>query len=218
VTAPGARAERSRDLERLLTFIDAIVAVAITLLILPLVDLAGEIHNSDHSVWHLIRTHSGQFWSFAVSFGVIAHLWVSQHRLLRSVIAADGRLTVWLLLWVLAIVFVPFPTSLLPDGGDEAITKVLYMGTLMVCSACLLMLALAIGRNRSVRDSDERPPVAPAAIPTAMLAVALAVSLIFPTTKYYPLLVLLFSDNLAQLVRRRPARRTEPSDRDTGTS
>lgn len=34
---------RSRDLERFITFIDAIVAIAITLLVLPLVDLATEI-------------------------------------------------------------------------------------------------------------------------------------------------------------------------------
>ena len=33
--------ERSRDLERLITFVDAIVAIAITLLVLPLAELAG---------------------------------------------------------------------------------------------------------------------------------------------------------------------------------
>ena len=33
--------ERERDFERFLTFVDAIVAIAITLLVLPLVDVAG---------------------------------------------------------------------------------------------------------------------------------------------------------------------------------
>jgi hypothetical protein len=37
------RVERSRDFERFITFIDAIVAIAITLLVLPLVDLATEL-------------------------------------------------------------------------------------------------------------------------------------------------------------------------------
>jgi len=84
-----------------------------------------------------------------------------KRRLLRSVIAADGQLMLWLTLWVPAIVFLPFPTALLPDSGNEAITKVLYMGTPGVSSACLVLLALAISRNRSLRDSDERPPWRP---------------------------------------------------------
>jgi hypothetical protein len=35
--------ERERDLERFLTFVDAIVAIAITLLVLPLVEVGAEI-------------------------------------------------------------------------------------------------------------------------------------------------------------------------------
>ena len=42
-TSPVQEPVRSRDLERFITFIDAIVAIAITLLVLPLVDLATEI-------------------------------------------------------------------------------------------------------------------------------------------------------------------------------
>ena len=38
--------ERSRDFERLLTFVDAIVAIAITLLVLPLVDVVAGL--KDH--------------------------------------------------------------------------------------------------------------------------------------------------------------------------
>ena len=83
------RAERSRDLERVLTYVDAIAAVAITLLILPLVDLAGEIRSEHDSVSALIRSHAGEFWGFALSFVVIARLWFSQHRLMRPVVTGQ---------------------------------------------------------------------------------------------------------------------------------
>jgi uncharacterized membrane protein len=202
VAGSEGQAERSRDLERFLTFVDAIAAVAITLLILPLVDLAGEVRSGDESVWHLLTTHSGQFWSFGLSFGVIARLWLAQHRLMRPVIAANVQLTTCLMLWVLAIVFLPFPTALLPGGGRETITKALYLGTLTACSACLLLVSLVVGRNRSLRDSDERPLIAPDVTIVGIFVVALAISLIVPAAEYYPLLLLFLSGPITRLVGR----------------
>jgi len=145
------RAERSRDLERVLTYVDAIAAVAITLLILPLVDLAGEIRSEHDSVSALIRSHAGEFWGFALSFVVIARLWFSQHRLMRPVVTANRPLLFWLLLWTFAIVFLPFPTALLSIGGDQPITKVLYIGTLALSSS-------AGGPGRGHRRSFCRGP------------------------------------------------------------
>lgn len=188
------RAERSRDLERFLTFVDAIAAVAITLLVLPLVDLGTEIHSGDESVSHLIATHANQFWSFALSFVVIARLWLAQHVLLRSVIASSHALTAALLVWAMAIVFLPFPTALLPEGGSQAVTKVLYIGTLTISSVCLTIVALVIGKNRELRDTDDRPRVTPAAATAVVFALALAISVIFPATSYYPLLLLLVGE------------------------
>lgn len=45
---------RARDLERVLTFVDAVVAIAMTLLVLPLVDVAGALTGGD-SVTQLLR-------------------------------------------------------------------------------------------------------------------------------------------------------------------
>jgi hypothetical protein len=64
-------AERDRNFDRLLTFVDAIVAIAITLLVLPLVELAPEL-GDDGSVADLLRDHSDELWAFALSFYVIA--------------------------------------------------------------------------------------------------------------------------------------------------
>lgn len=196
------RVERSRDLERLLTFVDAIAAVAITLLILPLVDLAGDIRSEDDSVAELIRSHAGPFWAFALSFAVIARLWLAQHRLMRFVVAANHAVVWCLVLWTFAIVFLPFPTAMLSNGGEQSLTKILYIGSLAVSSMCLAVLAAAIRRDSSVREPGETPSVRPAAITAVLLLLALAVTLAVPATGYYPLLLLLASDGVERLWRK----------------
>src|SRR6478736_3795505 len=82
--------ERERDFDRFLTFVDAIVAIAITLLVLPLVDVAGTFHGD--SVTHLLSESRDQIWAFFLSFFVIANLWLTQHRLLRHVVYTDAVL------------------------------------------------------------------------------------------------------------------------------
>lgn len=59
---------RTRFFERFLTFVDAIVAIAITLLILPLVELVGENHGSTTD---LLRDRQSSFYAFALSFLVM---------------------------------------------------------------------------------------------------------------------------------------------------
>jgi uncharacterized membrane protein len=194
VPSPEPSTERSRDLERLLTFVDAIAAVAITLLVLPLVDLAGQIHSERQSVAHLIQLHSGLFWSFGLSFAVIARLWLAQHVLMRSVIASSRGIVGWLVLWTVAIVFLPFPTALLSDGGHQRITKVLYIGTLALSSICLACLAFVIKRDPSLHEPGEPPSPAAGIINALLFLLALALSLAIPPLSYYPLILLIGGD------------------------
>jgi uncharacterized membrane protein len=202
VTTGRPHVDRSRDLERFLTFIDAIAAVAITLLILPLVDLAGELDSGHHSVWTVVHEHSGRFWAFALSFIVIARLWVIQHHMMRSVIASSPAIVWCLTVWSMAIVFLPFPTALLPEGGSQTATKVLYLGTLLVCAVSLTVLAWTLGRSPSLSDGGAAPPVLQAVVNIVLLLIALAVMLAFPVTSYFPLLLLAFDDRFTLWVQR----------------
>lgn len=191
-TAP----ERHRDLERILTFIDAIAAVAITLLVLPLVDLAGEIESSDDPVGQLLRDNVDKFGAFALSFAVIARLWFAQHVIVQSLIRANTRISVLLVLWSAAIVFLPFPTALVPEAGTQAAAKVLYVGTLMVSALLLCCLALEIGRDRSLRDTDAKPRISPTLVTGLLFAVALAIMLAIPRLGFWPLFLLFLSGPL----------------------
>ena len=182
---------RERDLERLLTFVDAIVAIAITLLVLPLVDVAGEV-TSGGSVSQLLSDHAAQIGAFLVSFAVIASLWLAQHQALRHVIAGNAVLTRLLLVWTLTIVFLPFPTALITghDVSDQATTKILYVGTMAASAFVLSLVTLAVRLDRRLRDTDETPDLLPSLLTGVTFLVALGLMLLFPALGYWPLLLL----------------------------
>jgi uncharacterized membrane protein len=192
--------DRERDLDRLLTFVDAVVAIAITLLVLPLAEAAGGI--GDGSVGDLLRDNEDKLLGFVLSFLVIAQLWFSQQRIVSSLVVQDRLVTRLLLAWTLTIVLLPFPTALVAEVGHEPATKVFYLGTMAVSSALLALMAWAVGRNRSIRDTDDRPDPVPALATVVGFVLALAISLAFPATSYYPLLLLLLPDPVIHALRR----------------
>jgi uncharacterized membrane protein len=197
-------AERHRDLDRLLTFIDAVVAIAITVLVLPLSELGSEAREGDAA--DLLRAHSDDLLGFVLSFVVIARLWLGQHHIVSGVVRQTPRLTWLLLAWSFTIVFLPFPTSLVAITDHDAGAKILYVGTMAVSSMILAAVAWEIGRDDSVRDTDEGPGVWPSAGVAVGFLVALAVMLAFPDTSYWPLLLLFLVDPVTRLVRRATAR------------
>jgi uncharacterized membrane protein len=204
-TGPG----RDRDVERFLTFVDAVVAIAITLLVLPLVDVAGEAADG-RPVTQLLEDHQAQVWAFLLSFAVIANLWLTQHHVVRSVVASDPVVTRLTLFWLLTTVFLPFPTALVAEAGDQAVTKLLYIGTMTLSSLAVALMSRRIGAVRAIRDSDDAPDEAGAWVVTGLFAVALALGVAVPATGYFPLLLLLLPGVVARLPRRfRPGRRTD---------
>ena len=202
-SAPQAR-ERERDLDRFLTFIDAIVAIAITLLVLPLVELIGDV--GDQRVADLLREHQAQFWSFLLSFVVIARLWLVQRSAVTHLARLDRRVVTLLLVWTLTIVFLPFPTALVAQTSDQSVTRVLYIGTVLLSVVALALAELVIVRRPEITDGLGVPPLEGTVVNVALLVLALVVTLVFPVVGYFSLL-LLGVDNwvqtLLRLVRRR---------------
>jgi uncharacterized membrane protein len=191
---------RRHDVDRLLTFVDAIVAIAITLLVLPLAELTPGL--GDQSVGHLLRTHQGQFWSFLLSFVVIARLWLVQHHNLRNVVIAPDRLELLLMTWTATIVFLPFPTALLANAGSQAVTKLLYIGTIALNVGVVAVMDLLIGRHPTATGGHPPPDLASALTNVILLVVALILALLLPGASYYTLLLLAFDKPILSLWRR----------------
>ena len=98
-----------RGLHRLMNFSDAVVAIAITLLILPLVDSASGIGKG--GVASFLHHHDTQLLAFGLSFAVIWSFWWGQHQMLEHIVGYDRPLVVGMFVWILSIVFLPFPTD-----------------------------------------------------------------------------------------------------------
>jgi uncharacterized membrane protein len=200
-----------RGPERLFTFLDAVVAIAITLLVLPLVEGLGADAGRT-ALPALLRENAAQFGAFFLSFAVIARLWWAHHRLGERVRAIDMASVLVNLAWVLVVVLLPFATQVVATYPADALPVALYIGTITVGSACVTVLnLLVVHRDRLRRpgtEDDARAGLVGGIVTTALFAVALVLGAVFRAVNYYALLLLLVSGPIERLVlRARPGTR-----------
>jgi uncharacterized membrane protein len=199
-TAP-VRTERGLD--RLVTFLDAVVAIAITLLVLPLIELLGE--GSDEDLGTVLGGHLAQFGAFALSFVVIGRLWLAHHRLVESVGAYD-LLFLWVnLLWAFTIVVLPFSTQVIAEFGTDRLSVGLYVGTIAASSAATMVLTVLLRSRAPLRRdgvTSADVDVTPVAVTTALLVLALLLGVAFRAVNFYALFLLFLSGPAERLVGR----------------
>jgi uncharacterized membrane protein len=193
-----------RGLDRLITFLDAVAAIAITLLVLPLVDVLAD--TGGERLGPLLGAHTAQFFTFALSFVVIARLWLAHHALSERVGSYDRQFVVLNLLWAFTIVVLPFATQVTVGHRAEALAIGIYIGTITVSSACSTALTLLVRRRprlraRGVTAADV--PLEQSVAVTCLLVVALVVGLLVPAVNYFALFLLFLDTPLARLLRRR---------------
>jgi uncharacterized membrane protein len=192
-----------RGLDRLVTFLDAVVAIAITLLVLPLVEVLGE--GTDDDLGTVLRANLPQFGAFALSFLVIARLWLAHHRIVESVGAYDA-LFLWVnLLWAFTIVVLPFSTRVIAVFGTDRLSLGLYVGTIAASSASATALTVLLRRRPPLRRGGVTAAdveVIPAAVFTALMLLALVVGVTFQQVNFYALFLLFLSGPVERLVQR----------------
>ncbi|WP_127781801.1 TMEM175 family protein [Rhodococcus sp. X156] len=189
-----------RAVERLISYSDAVVAIAATLLVLPLVDIAPEVQA--RPLGEVLADHRSQLLAFVLSFVVIGRLWAAHHRLFQPLRGHTPAL-VWLnMLWLLSIVFLPFPTQVVAtlDGQHRGAVG-LYIGTMLVTSAAGLAMAVLMSRDEALTAPSERTGlgVLHAASAAVALAAALALGVAVPTVGLWALLLLVLQGPLLRL-------------------
>jgi uncharacterized membrane protein len=200
-----------RGLDRFITFLDAVVAIAITLLVLPLTELLVGGHLPAH-VADLFTEDGDRFVAFLVSFAVIARLWVAHHRVVERVGAYDVAF-VWINLgWVLTIVFLPFATQLTSVyPARDRLAIAIYLGTLAVSAMLLSVVAVLVWRRPSLRragvTADQTAPWG-ALLTTCTLVLAAVLGTVFPRINYLSLLLLLLTGPLERLLPNRHSSET----------
>src|SRR4029450_3105689 len=141
--------EREATADRVIVFSDGVVAIAITLLILPLTEIDP---SEGANLTEVVVQNQGALFAFALSFAVIANYWTIHDDLFRPLRRHDSRLVLLNMLWLATIVFLPFPTSLIEDGLDGGFGT-LYISTLLVVSVLILLIASHLTRHPELTDS-----------------------------------------------------------------
>ncbi len=200
-------------LHRLVSFSDAVVAVAITLLILPLVDAAGTA--DDQGIDHFLRAHASALVGFLLSFAVIGSFWWGQHRLFERVKSYNSVLVAGMFAWLLSIVFLPFSTELIQSTAHgQPTAHAIYIGTMVLAALALLVQKWSIIRWPELTKTAAEDPeiIDDAVILVTLMGAALVGTIVFPSTGLWPLVLLVFSRPLFQLSVRRRARRSSGPD------
>jgi uncharacterized membrane protein len=194
--------ERAASVERIIAFSDGVVAIAITLLILPLT----EIHAAeDTTLADIVVENSAALGAFALSFAVIANYWTIHHDLFRPLRHYNGRIVLLNMFWLAAIVFLPFPTALIAEGIDGGFAA-LYIGTLLTVSVLNLLIANYLAHHPELTDdeaaAESRQHVVASAFGVGAILIALIISLFSPSIGLFGLLLLFPAQVIAGRVNR----------------
>ena len=133
-----------RSFDRLINFTDAVVAIAITLQLLPLVDIKA---SNGESIWELISDNSSQIFVFWFSFLILSVLWLKHNQVFNSMRTFDTTIF-WLnSLWMALIVFLPWPTALYGSLNDGRLAEtqgvgLVYWWTLALISGTGWLVAI----------------------------------------------------------------------------
>ena len=181
-----------RSFDRLVNFTDAVVAVAITVLVLPIVDIRGT--GQEQTVWQIVADHSSQLITFAFTFVVVATMWQVHNRIVNRMHGYD-TVVFWLnLLWLVGIAFLPWPSALYGEGigiatsewsGGEGLggAGLLYWGTLAVISCTGGLISAWVREHPQLADPTstlpERHPLRGFAFAGAFLVIGV-VSIVHP--------------------------------------
>jgi uncharacterized membrane protein len=130
-----------RGLHRLVTLLDGVVAFAITVLVLPLIEVLGDAR-AGRDLGPVLGDHIAQFGTFGLSLVVIARLRVAHHALGERVGAYDGPFVLVNLAWAFTVVLLPFATQVTAGYGAELLASGIYVGTITASSACSTALAV----------------------------------------------------------------------------
>ncbi|MEV7660874.1 TMEM175 family protein [Paenarthrobacter sp. NPDC089316] len=208
---------KSRQLsspERLQAFTDAVVAIALTLLILPLMESVGELSDHHGTTAQWLAEEQYALLGFGLSFLLIAVFWMHHHRLFRNVRQIDPGLLWLTVAWMFFIVVMPVSTSLSTQLDADWSQPLVYIGTLFGTSLTLLLARVYLKAHPELHDMDPeemRSGIRAGAIVAGLFLAALLVALVVPSAGNLPLLLMLLSEPLQRLDRRRvhskPAKR-----------
>ena len=179
-----------RGLDRILSLSDGIFAFAITLLVLSLtvpsiVEYAGisQMQLNSELLSSLVNETTA-FYSYGISFAVIAIWWTAHHRLFRYIKKYDAALMWRNLLFLLFVTIIPFLTEMMNQYGNVGIAVMIYDGSQLTGGLALAGVWAHASKHRllvsrSLTESQIKNIQFRNYIPSIVFVIALAIAILF---------------------------------------
>ncbi|MFI6996754.1 TMEM175 family protein [Nocardia sp. NPDC050175] len=193
-----------RGLERLIFFSDAVVAIAITLIVLPLVDNARDV--ADSSTSKFLSENSYGLIAAGVSFVVISSFWREHHRLFERATGYTPLLVRINMLWLLCIVALPLATVLdVYSHRADRLAIGIYLGVMIGAMTLSRLAELVLYRANLLADAERVTGIDIAVrwISVAVVCVALVIALLVPHVGLWSLLLWIAVGPVEGVVNRR---------------
>jgi uncharacterized membrane protein len=187
-------------------FTDAVAAIAITLLILPLLETVSA-ESGEKPLGDLIGDHVAQLGAFVLSFAVIFRFWWAHHTLFRHIRTLRMAVVRYSVLWTFGIVLLPIPTAIIAEYSPSPVSVGIYGGTLAITSGALALLALTAYRHPEL-SGDHTPTPRDSVLGTttafATQVVATVIGSIFAAEiNYWAFLLMFLTEPVERLIKSR---------------
>ena len=175
------------DLDRSNAISDGIFAIALTLLVLGIDVPKGQ----EGHLWTALQDALPEMLGYVISFWTAAALWLHHHDLFDDLEATDTPLMRLNLAYLGFVAFLPFPSGLLGDYGDEPGSVVVFAVT-VACIVGLGGLMRAHARSAGLFKAAARHPESDLSgllVPVVFLA-SIPIAFVSPTVAIYSWLAL----------------------------
>ena len=146
-----AAEHRVMPTNRLESFSDGVIAVAITLLVLG---IAVPTASPGHPLGHELVSRWPQYAAYVVSFLTIGIIWINHHAMITRLRAADHTVLILNLVLLMTIAILPFATELmaayLRRSEGQSLAAAVYAG----CFALMAIAFSVLNRHILIDKSD----------------------------------------------------------------
>jgi uncharacterized membrane protein len=188
-TAGGPAEEKSREIDRLVFFSDAVFAFAMTLLVQRILVPSGP------DFTHQVLAQWPKYLSYLLSFLVVALYWLRHHRIFRHITRWDEGLIRLNLLLLFFIAFMPFSSAMIGQRGGYRISIVFYATTLGFAGLANLLIWLYATHDHRLVAADLDPGLIRrqalrTAVPPLVFFLSIPLSFVSTDAAYYSWLLI----------------------------
>ncbi|WP_446219044.1 TMEM175 family protein [Micromonospora sp. IBHARD004] len=155
----------ARDSARVEAFSDAVIAVALTVMAVELLQFSPGTPK-DKGLGAALGHEWRSYLAYVITFAIVGQIWLTHHNMWRYVVRVDQMLLVLNLALMLFVAAIPFTARQLADhlrgtDADQQISAALYVGTVLG-EALFFNLSWWWARRRKLLHPDLDPRLAKA--------------------------------------------------------